>query len=203
MKKILMFLILGMFLINTVSAISTISLISPTPADQSHSPNNYIFVNTSYLEANFVNVTYELLDYNEVILNTTTYLTPINSTNFTGLSEGIYQIRVILYDNAPEMTSTGMRMIAVSSSAGTYVEPFDFKTIFLNYFLGNSILFPFAFIILISLLAGYFQVPDKAFMIILTIGSVMFGTYMGEVYYVLILFIVGFLIYKSFSRIFQ
>lgn len=87
--------------------------------------------------------------------------------------------------------------------SASYIEPLDIKTIFINYFLGNQVLFPFAFVILISAICGYFQMSNKVFLIILVIGSVMFGQYLGEVYYMLVLFIVGFLIYKTFSSVFR
>ena len=195
-------LLLGIMLIGLVSAAS-ISFISPTPQDQSHSVNTYIYVNTSYLEPNFVNVTFNLLDSNEVVINSSTYLTPINFSNYTSLSEGLYQIQVILYDNVPSYSSTEMRKIAVSSSSGTYVQPLDFKTIFIGYFLGNPALFPFAFIILLSLVCGYFGMSNKVFLVILTIGAVMFGSYLGEPVYFLTLFLAGFIIFYSFSKIFS
>lgn len=87
--------------------------------------------------------------------------------------------------------------------SASYIQPLDLKTIFINYFLGNQVLFPFAFIILISMICGYFQMSNQVFLIILVIGSVMFGAYLGEVYYVLILLLVGFIVYKTFSRVFQ
>lgn len=203
MPVIFFFLIVVTMAIVPVSAASTISFVSPTPADQSHSVNDYIFVNVSYLEANFINVTFNLLDYNENILNSTTYLTTVNSTNYTGLADGIYRIQVFIYDNAPSMSITEMRIIALNDASGTYIEPGDFYTIFMNYLLGNSALTPFALIIALSLVCGYFQMPNKVFLIILTIISVMFGQYLGEVYYILLLFVVGFIIYRAFARIFQ
>jgi len=203
MKKILLSFILGLFLISLISADPSISFISPTPTDQSHSSNNWIFVNTSYLEPNFINITYNLYDSNEVIINSTTYLTPVNFTNYTSLSEGVYQIQVVLYDNTPSYSQTEMRKLAVSSSGGTYIQAGDFRTIFIGYFLGNQILFPFAFMILLSLICGYFQMSNKPFLIILTIGSIMFGAYLGEPIYFLTLFLAGFVIFYSFSKIFS
>ena len=85
----------------------------------------------------------------------------------------------------------------------TYIQPFDFKTIFVNYFLGNQTLFPFALMIIVSIVCAYFQMSNTVFLIILTISSIMFGAYLGEATYFLVLFIVGFVVFKAFSRIFQ
>lgn len=186
------------------TATSTISFVSPTPADQSHSPKNYIFVNTSYVATNFINVTYVLYDSNENIINSTTYLhNPINSTNYTGLSEGVYYFRVFWYDDAPSYATTEMRKVAVSSSAGTFVEPFDFKTIFIGYFLGNQALFPFAFVILLSLVCGYFGMSNKVFVAILIISCIMFAAYLDQPIYFLILLVAGLIIFLGISKMFN
>ncbi len=83
-----------------------------------------------------------------------------------------------------------------------FIEPFDFQTIYINYFLGNQALFPFLFIIILSLTSAYFNISNTIFLILLAIGSIMFGAYMGEAIYMLILFLIGFLLYKMFSNIF-
>ncbi len=86
---------------------------------------------------------------------------------------------------------------------GTYISPFDFKTIYINYFLGNQLLFPFLFVIILSLSCAYLNVSNTIFLILLTIGSVMFAAYIGQAIYILVIFIVGFILFKSFSRIFS
>ncbi len=83
-----------------------------------------------------------------------------------------------------------------------FIEPFDFSTIFINYFLGNQILFPFLFIIILSVTSAYFNISNTIFLILLAIGSLMFGAYMGEAIYVLLLFLIGFILYIMFDRIF-
>lgn len=202
MKKLYLFLF-AVLLISLVSADPNISFVSPTPADQSHSVNTYIYVNVSYNSSNLVNVTFNLLDSNEVAINSSTYLTPINDSNYTGLTEGVYLIQVIVYDNTPSISLTEMRKLAVSNSGGTYIQPFDFYTILVGYFLGNASLILFAILILVSLLCGYFGVPNIPATVILAIVSLMFGAYIGEAYYTLILLVVGFFMYRAFARIFQ
>ena len=84
-----------------------------------------------------------------------------------------------------------------------FVEPFNFKEIFINYFLGNQVLFPFLFIIILSFVCAYMNMSNTIFLVLLAIGSLMFGAYLGQAIYILVLFLVGFFIYKMFSRIFQ
>lgn len=84
-----------------------------------------------------------------------------------------------------------------------YINPFDFKTIFVNYFLGNQLLFPFLFILIFSFASARLNISGTIFLILLTLGSVMFGAYMGQAIYILVVFIVGFVLFKAFSRIFQ
>jgi len=84
-----------------------------------------------------------------------------------------------------------------------FIEPFNFKEIYINYFLGNQALFPFVFIIIFSFVSALLNLSNTIFLILLTIGSVMFAAYMGQEIYVLVLFVVGFILFKMFSRILQ
>jgi hypothetical protein len=84
----------------------------------------------------------------------------------------------------------------------TFIEPFNFQQIYIQYFLGNQILFPFIFIILLSFVSAYLNISNRIFLVLLAIGSIMFGAYMGEAMYIFVLFLVGFILYKMFGRIF-
>jgi len=84
-----------------------------------------------------------------------------------------------------------------------FIEPFDFKTIYITYFLGNQALFPFVFIIILSFICALMNMSNTIFLILLAIGSLMFGAYMGQSLYVFTLFIIGFFVYKIFGRILQ
>jgi hypothetical protein len=82
-----------------------------------------------------------------------------------------------------------------------YIEPLDFRTILIDYLLENSTLFMFAFIIIFSMSAAMFGMSNKIFLILLIIGSIMFGVYIGEAIYVLILILVGFVVFKLIAKI--
>ena len=84
-----------------------------------------------------------------------------------------------------------------------FIQPMDFKTIYINYFLGNQALFPYLFIILFSFIAATLNISNTIFLILLGLGSLMFGAYMGQSLYVFTLFIIGFFVYKIFTRILQ
>jgi len=84
---------------------------------------------------------------------------------------------------------------------GTYINPFDFKTIFLEYFLGSTELFIYAFIILIGGVCAKFQIPTKVFTMLLIISSLIFASFIGQPIFIIALLIVGFISFKSFSRI--
>jgi len=83
----------------------------------------------------------------------------------------------------------------------TYLEPFDFKMIFVNYFLGTQVLFAFAFIILLSYVAAKFQMSNMMFVVLLVVGAIMFAGYMGEAIYFFILVFLGFIIFKFIGKL--
>jgi hypothetical protein len=82
-----------------------------------------------------------------------------------------------------------------------FIEPFDFQTIYVNYFLGGSTFFGFALVILISFLSAYLGIPTKVYLILLVIGLVSFGAFTGQLLYTMVLFLVGFVLFKAFMNI--
>ena len=82
-----------------------------------------------------------------------------------------------------------------------YISPFDFKKIFMEFFLGSQQLFMFAFIILMSYVSAKMGIPNKVFMVLLGIISLMFGLYLGQGVYVFVIFLIGFISFKSIARI--
>jgi len=83
----------------------------------------------------------------------------------------------------------------------TYIEPFDFFTILVGYFLGNQELFVYAFVILSSYGGAKMGMSNRLFLTILAIGSALFAAYLGEALYFLILIVVGFLTFKATSNL--
>jgi len=81
-----------------------------------------------------------------------------------------------------------------------YIEPMNFEKIFVEYFLGTKELFAFAFIIIFSFACAKYQMQNKVFLVLLAISSLMFSAWLSEPIYFLVLFIIGFLVGKSVSR---
>jgi len=86
---------------------------------------------------------------------------------------------------------------------GTYIEPLDIKKVILDLFLGHPSILAFASIILISFLAAKFNMTNRNFLLILMISSIILAGYMGEAIYIIILVLIGFIIFKSLSRLWQ
>ena len=82
-----------------------------------------------------------------------------------------------------------------------YIAPLDLKKIFLDYLLGSQELFIFAYLILLSFVSAKMGLSNKIFMVILAISSLIFGYYLGNAIYVFVIFIIGFISFKSIDRI--
>ncbi len=82
-----------------------------------------------------------------------------------------------------------------------YIEVFDFRTIIVNLFLGSIELFMFAFVIIFSFVAAKMGMSNRIFLILLAIGSVMFGGVMDSGIYTLTILIIGLITYKGVSRL--
>jgi len=84
-----------------------------------------------------------------------------------------------------------------------YIEPFDFKKIFMEYFLGTPELLIFALVILISFASAKFGMSNRNFLLIMVISSIMFAAYLGEPIYLFVLIILGFVTFKSIGGLFR
>jgi len=83
----------------------------------------------------------------------------------------------------------------------TYIQPLDFKTVLINYFLGTQELFIFAFVIIFSYVAAKYQMSNMIYGVLLVLGSIMFAAYLGEAIYFLILVFIGFIAFKIIGKI--
>ncbi len=84
---------------------------------------------------------------------------------------------------------------------GTYIQPFDFYKIYVTTFLGDANLFAFALVLLVSFISATMNFSNIMFLIILGISMAMFGAFVGMSFYVLIIFLTGFILFKAFSRV--
>jgi hypothetical protein len=83
----------------------------------------------------------------------------------------------------------------------TYIEPLDLKKIFVQYFLGSTELFMFAFIILFSWGCAKFQMSNRVYLVLLAICSIIMAGFLGQAIYVLIIFLIGLLTFKGIGAI--
>lgn len=83
----------------------------------------------------------------------------------------------------------------------TFIDPFDFKKIFIQYFLGTTELFMFAFIIIFSYAAARFGMSNKVYFVLLIVSSLIMAGYLGQSIYVLIIFVIGLISYKAIGAI--
>lgn len=84
-----------------------------------------------------------------------------------------------------------------------FISPFNVKEIFLSYLLGSQQLFVFAFMIIISFICAKFNMPNKMFLLILSVSSLIFGAWLGQAVYILVIFLVGLISFKSIARLFS
>jgi len=82
-----------------------------------------------------------------------------------------------------------------------YIAPLDFKKIILDFFLGSPQLFMFAFMLVFSFTSAKFGLSNKIFLLLLAISSLMFGVYLGSAVYVLVVFLIGYISFKSIARL--
>jgi len=82
-----------------------------------------------------------------------------------------------------------------------YINPLDFETIFIGYFLGGTKLFIAALFLLISYSCAKYQIDDKYYLSILGLASILFGVYIGEGIYMIVLFMVSVLIMLPLRKI--
>lgn len=83
-----------------------------------------------------------------------------------------------------------------------YIQPFDFKEIFLNTFLGGTNLFVFALIFVYSLIASKAQMSGRLYLLLLFVISLLFAAYIGQAIYILFILVFGLISFKVLSRIF-
>ena len=86
---------------------------------------------------------------------------------------------------------------------GEYISPWDFKTIYMDYFLGSPVLFVFALLLIMSYSCAYFQMSNKNFGLLLVISGIMFTVYLGQAYYFFIIIILGFILFRGLARFFN
>ena len=89
-----------------------ISFSTGTEANNFNKTADWIFINVSFIEENFKNITFELRDVNGVV-NSTTYVNLVSSINWSGLNSKNYWYNVSIYDEAGNSNETEVRKIGI------------------------------------------------------------------------------------------
>ena len=86
--------------------------------------NNFIYVNTSWTELHFANITFSLFNDTNVV-NSTTFSTPTYFINWTGLIDNNYSYQVNISDFLSHVASTEVRFIRLDITApnATLISP--------------------------------------------------------------------------------
>ncbi|NCN86661.1 hypothetical protein GW932_02415 [archaeon] len=96
----------------------TISYSTGTEINNSNKSQSWVYVNTTFFDVNFNNVTYSLYNSSGLV-NSTTYLTEIKNINWTNFSleqEGEYYYNVTVYDKAGLKSTLPTRKITLDTT---------------------------------------------------------------------------------------
>lgn len=80
-----------------------------------------------------------------------------------------------------------------------FIEPFDFRKILIENFIGDATLFALFFIIVYSYAAAYFGMPNKLYFFFLIIGAIIFSAIVGVELYTIALILFGGFAFKAIA----
>lgn len=101
------------FLVDTIYPYIAYS--APTEDNNTNSTKNYIFVNTTIIEANIANITFKLSN-DAGIVNTTIYFSNINFINWSIAANGNYYYNVSITDALNHINTTDTRKITIDTN---------------------------------------------------------------------------------------
>src|SRR3989344_3528325 len=99
-----------------------ISYSGGTESNNAYASRNSIFVNVTFTEANFNNLTFFLFDSSRVLINETNFTNILDSNisfNFTDRADGTYYYNVTIRDKASNTNSTDTRNITLDTTFPT------------------------------------------------------------------------------------
>jgi hypothetical protein len=82
-----------------------------------------------------------------------------------------------------------------------FIEPFNFREIFLQFFLGNQVLFIGFLFIVLSAICGYYQMSNKIYAVVMIISFLLFSAFVGEAVLFAIVCILGLIVFKILGGI--
>jgi len=85
--------------------------------------------------------------------------------------------------------------------SSAYISPLNLQYIFQNVFSGSPDIFFAIFMIVFSILAGYFRMGSLTYVMLLALASIMLYAWFGGGLYLIIVFIGGLLIFWVISKL--
>ena len=83
-----------------------------------------------------------------------------------------------------------------------YIEPLNFRKILIEYFLGSTELFMFAFMIVFSFACAKFGMSNRIFLTLLAISAlIMFGAMELQAIYILIIVLISYVAFRGIASI--
>ncbi len=98
-----------------------ISYTFPTENDNTNFSRTWIYINTSIVESNFANITFNLYNSENILVNSSSYNDSRRFINFTSLPDGIYYYNVTILDLAYNINFTSTRKIGLDNTGPTVI----------------------------------------------------------------------------------
>ncbi len=83
-----------------------------------------------------------------------------------------------------------------------YINPFDLRTLLIDFFLGSTELFALMFILVYSFVAAKFGFSNKIYFFLLVIGMVIMAATLGTGWYIIIIGAAGAFVFKTLASAF-
>lgn len=81
-----------------------------------------------------------------------------------------------------------------------FIEPFDFRRIFIEFFIGDANLFALFFILIYSFLAAKWGFSNRIYFLFLIIGVIIFSAIVGVEIYIIAMLIFGGFLFKVIAN---
>jgi len=82
-----------------------------------------------------------------------------------------------------------------------YINPFDLRTVLVEYLLGSNTLLAIGMVLAYTFLAGYFQFSNRIYGVGLIFIGLLGAMIIGQIYFIIILILIGVSVFKPISRI--
>ncbi|MFC1741508.1 hypothetical protein ACFL3V_03155 [Nanoarchaeota archaeon] len=105
-----------------------IAFVSPTDQSGTLLPQEYILVNATASDANLANITINLYNSTQDLINSAATTTSPNFVNFTGLSPGSYYFNATAYDSVGERNSTETRNVTIELLTITLADAYSLNS---------------------------------------------------------------------------